>query len=144
MFWIVLFATGFGIKAPSLSAERNFCQAYVDGLFRAALTMKRSVRRGDHNDLSPRDGGGMPAFIGQALAGNPLTIFGDNARTVHKALPGDDPKVRQPDIVRAKNILGRESKVEFREEITRTIQSFREWRNAPANVRHSDLVLPER
>jgi dTDP-glucose 4,6-dehydratase len=126
-----------------------------------------------------RDGRVVPAFIGQALAGIPLTIFGDGAQTrsfcyvsdlidgifrlsqsdfhepvnignpremtikqfaeeiiritgtksgiEYKPLPVDDPKVRQPDISRAKKILGWEPKVEFEEGITRTIEYFREW-----------------
>ena len=126
-----------------------------------------------------RDGRVVPAFIGQALAGTPLTIFGDGSQTrsfcyvsdlidgifrlsqsdfhepvnignpremtikqfaeeiirmtgtksaiEHKLLPVDDPKVRQPDISRAKKILGWEPKVEFEEGITRTIEYFRQW-----------------
>ena len=126
-----------------------------------------------------RDGRVVPAFIGQALSGAPLTIFGDGAQTRsfcyvsdlidgiyrlsqsdfhepvnvgnpremtikqfadeiiritgtksgidYKPLPVDDPKVRQPDIGRAKKILGWEPKVEFEEGITRTIDYFRQW-----------------
>ena len=126
-----------------------------------------------------RDGRVVPAFIGQALAGIPLTIFGDGAQTrsfcyvsdlidgifrlsqsdfhepvnignpremtikqfaeeiiritgtksgiEYKPLPVDDPKVRQPDIGRAKKILGWEPKVEFEEGIVRTIDYFRQW-----------------
>ncbi len=126
-----------------------------------------------------RDGRVVPAFIGQALAGTPLTIIGDGAQTrsfcyvsdlidgifrlsqsdfhepvnignpremtikqfaeeiiritgtksgiEYKSLPVDDPKVRQPDVGRAKKVLGRELKVEFEEGITRTIEYFREW-----------------
>jgi len=126
-----------------------------------------------------RDGRVVPAFIGQALSGAPLTIFGDGAQTrsfcyvsdlidgiyrlsqsdyhepvnvgnpremtikrfaeeiiritgtksgiEYKPLPVDDPKVRQPDIGRAKKILDWEPKVEFEEGITRTIDYFRQW-----------------
>jgi dTDP-glucose 4,6-dehydratase len=42
-------------------------------------------------------------------------------------LPVDDPKVRQPDITRAKKILGLEPKVKFEDGISRTIDYFREW-----------------
>ena len=44
-----------------------------------------------------------------------------------RPLPVDDPKMRQPDITRAKKILGWEPKVEFEEGITRTIDYFRQW-----------------
>lgn len=124
-----------------------------------------------------RDGRVVPAFIGQALSGTPLTIFGDGSQTrsfcyvsdlidgifrlsqsdfhepvnignpremtiqqfaeeiiritgakseiEYQALPVDDPKVRQPDIGRARKVLGWEPKVEFDEGITRTIDYFR-------------------
>ncbi len=125
-----------------------------------------------------RDGRVVPAFIGQALAGRPLTVFGDGSQTrsfcyvsdlidgifklaksdfhepvnlgnpremtikqfadeiiritgtestiEYKPLPEDDPKVRQPDISRAKKVLGWEPGVSFEEGIIRTIQYFRE------------------
>jgi len=41
-------------------------------------------------------------------------------------LPEDDPKVRQPDITRAKNILGWEPRVGFDEGIRKTIEYFKE------------------
>src|SRR6187431_2583812 len=121
--------------------------------------MKRSASR-----KRLRDGRVVPAFIGQALSGTPLTIFGDGAQTrsfcyvsdlidgiyrlsqaefhepvnignpremtikqfaeeilritgakttiEYKPLPVDDPKVRQPDIGRARSILGWEPKVD--------------------------------
>src|SRR3989441_4225623 len=124
-----------------------------------------------------RDGRVVPAFIGQALAGRPLTVFGDGSQTrsfcyvsdlidgifklamsdfhepvnlgnpsertikqfateiiritatestiEYKPLPVDDPKVRQPDISRAKKILGWEPKVQFEEGIKTTIEYFR-------------------
>ena len=133
------------------------------------------------NTYGPRmrldDGRVVPAFIGQALTGNPLTIFGDGSQTrsfcyvsdlidgifrlmmsdfhepvnignpremtirqfaeeilritgaacqiEHKPLPVDDPKVRQPDITRAKTILGWEPKVDFDKGIRETIEFFR-------------------
>lgn len=124
-----------------------------------------------------RDGRVVPAFIGQALTGEPITIFGDGSQTrsfcyvsdlidgifrlmmsqfhepvnignphemtikqfaeairdriapgaeiVHKPLPVDDPKVRQPDISRARRELGWEPRVVFDEGITKTIDYFR-------------------
>jgi dTDP-glucose 4,6-dehydratase len=46
---------------------------------------------------------------------------------VHKELPTDDPKVRQPDITLARKLLGWEPKVDFEEGITRTIAYFRDF-----------------
>ena len=134
------------------------------------------------NTYGPRmrlnDGRVVPAFIGQALTGEPMTIFGDGTQTrsfcfvsdlidgifrlmmsdfhepvnignpremtirefgeeirritgtqsqiEHKPLPVDDPKVRQPDITRARKVLGWEPKVEFDKGIRETIEFFRD------------------
>ncbi len=127
--------------------------------------------------MRPRDGRVVPALIGQALAGEPMTVFGDGSQTrsfcyvsdlidgiyrlllssetdpvnignpaeltvlefartiqkltgtsseiVFKPLPVDDPKVRQPDITRAKTILGWEPKVGLEDGLRRTIEYFR-------------------
>jgi dTDP-glucose 4,6-dehydratase len=124
-----------------------------------------------------RAGRVVPAFIGQALTGEPLTVFGDGSQTrsfcyvsdlvdgmfklvmsdfhepvnignpremtikefgehiiritgthselEYRPLPVDDPKVRQPDIGRARSILGWEPKVDFEEGIRHTIEYFR-------------------
>ena len=128
--------------------------------------------------MRPRDGRVVPALIGQALAGEPLTVFGDGSQTrsfcyvsdlvdgiyrlllsdvaeptnignpaelsvldfartikaltgtkseiVFKPLPVDDPKVRQPDITRAKTRLGWEPRVKLEDGLSRTIAYFRE------------------
>jgi dTDP-glucose 4,6-dehydratase len=125
-----------------------------------------------------RDGRVVPAFIGQALKNEALTVFGDGSQTRsfcyvsdlidgifklsqsdfhepvnignpremtikqfaeeiiritgarstidYRPLPEDDPKVRQPDISRAKKILGWEPRVDFDEGIRKTIDYFRE------------------
>ena len=133
------------------------------------------------NTYGPRmrlmDGRVVPAFIGQALNGEPLTIFGDGSQTrsfcyvsdlidgifrlsqsdfhepvnignpremtikqfaeeilriteaksqiEYRPLPVDDPKVRQPDITRAKSVLGWEPRVDFDEGIRKTIDYFK-------------------
>ena len=55
-----------------------------------------------------------------------IRITGTKSTIEYKPLPEDDPKVRQPDISRAKNVLGWEPRVSFEEGITRTIKYFRE------------------
>jgi dTDP-glucose 4,6-dehydratase len=133
------------------------------------------------NTYGPRmrmnDGRVVPAFVGQALEGKPITIFGKGTQTrsfcycsdliegiyrlmmsdtnmpvnignpremtmlqfaeavlkavgsksklVFKPLPQDDPKQRQPDITRARTILGWEPKVGLDEGLERTIEYFR-------------------
>ena len=123
------------------------------------------------------DGRAIPAFISQALAGQPLTIFGDGSQTrsfqyisdlidglwrlmrapvndpvnlgnpqemtllelakrilrltgarseiVFRPLPTDDPKVRQPEIGRARALLGWEPRVDVDEGLRLTIDWFR-------------------
>jgi dTDP-glucose 4,6-dehydratase len=123
------------------------------------------------------DGRAIPAFITQALAGKPITVYGDGSQTrsfqyisdlvdgiwrlmqapvtvpvnignphemtllalaekirrlsgssseiVFEPLPEDDPKVRQPDIGRARTLLGWEPRVDVDEGLGRTIAWFR-------------------
>ncbi|MFZ4592817.1 MAG: UDP-glucuronic acid decarboxylase family protein [Verrucomicrobiaceae bacterium] len=133
------------------------------------------------NTYGPRmrleDGRVVPAFIGQALQGQSLTVFGDGSQTRsfcyvsdlidgiyrlsqsnyhepvnignpgemtvlqfakaildktdsnsvidYRPLPVDDPKVRQPDISLAKQLLGWEPKVSLDEGIEKTVDYFR-------------------
>lgn len=133
------------------------------------------------NTYGPRmrlnDGRALPAFIGQALRGEDLTVFGDGSQTrsfcyvddliegiyrlllsdyphpvnignpveislkdfaeevialtgttqkiVYKPLPVDDPKQRQPDITKAKEILGWEPKVGRAEGLKKTYDYFK-------------------
>lgn len=124
-----------------------------------------------------RDGRVVPAFVSQALRGEPMTVFGDGQQTrsfcyysdliegiyrllmsdereptnignpvemtilqfaetikritgssseiVFKPLPIDDPKIRRPDITKARAVLGWEPKVALDEGITKTIDYFR-------------------
>ena len=144
------------------------------------------------NTYGPRmrlnDGRALPAFIGQALRGEDLTVFGDGSQTrsfcyvddlvegiyrllksdyelpvnignpseitlrefaeevitltgtrqkiVHKPLPVDDPKQRQPDITKAKQLLGWEPKVGRKDGLRITYDYFKslpsaEWYRQP-------------
>jgi dTDP-glucose 4,6-dehydratase len=133
------------------------------------------------NTYGPRmrvnDGRAIPAFMSQALNGEPLTVFGDGSQTrsvcyvsdlvdgiyklllsdevmpvnignpdelsmldlakeinelagsncpiIFEDLPEDDPKVRQPDITRAKEILGWEPKINRKEGLKLTFEYFK-------------------
>jgi dTDP-glucose 4,6-dehydratase len=133
------------------------------------------------NTYGPRmrlnDGRVLPAFIGQALRGEDLTIFGDGSQTrsfcyvddliegivrllhsdctdpvnignpdeitisqfaeeiialtgtsqkvIYKDLPVDDPKQRQPDITKARALLGWEPQIDRKEGLKRTYAYFR-------------------
>ena len=128
--------------------------------------------------MRPRDGRIVPAFICQALKGEPITVFGDGSQTrsfcfvadlvegiyrlmespcdspvnvgnpsertvldfaaeikrlthstsaiVHRPLPEDDPKVRQPDISKARELLGWEPAWDLAAGLAPTIRYFRE------------------
>jgi dTDP-glucose 4,6-dehydratase len=126
--------------------------------------------------MRPNDGRAIPTFLDQAVAGKPLTVFGDGSQTrsfcyvddmirglvllaesgehlpvnlgnpdekpllelaetiirltgssseiVFEALPVDDPQVRQPDITRAKQLLGWQPEVELEDGLRKTISSL--------------------
>lgn len=127
--------------------------------------------------MRPKDGRVVPAFIQQALTGEPLTVFGDGSQTrsfcfvddliegiyrllmsdrveptnvgnphemtilefaqhiirltgssseiVHRELPVDDPKIRQPDITQARKHLDWEPRIPLDEGLGKTINYFR-------------------
>jgi dTDP-glucose 4,6-dehydratase len=144
------------------------------------------------NTYGPRmrlnDGRALPAFIGQALRGEDLTVFGDGSQTrsfcyvddlidgiyrlllsdyhlpvnignpdeislldfaneileltgkkvkiIFKPLPEDDPRQREPDISKAKNLLGWQPKVNRKEGLKITYEYFKslppeEWNKQP-------------
>ncbi len=125
--------------------------------------------------MRPHDGRAIPTFVRQALANEPLTVFGDGSQTrsfcyvddlvrglkalaqsgehlpvnignpmehtllelaqkiadvtgatseiVFEALPVDDPKVRQPDITRARQLLGWEPQVSLEDGLRRMLKA---------------------
>ena len=156
--------------------------------FQEAMTMAYHTAHGVEtrivrifNTYGPRmrlnDGRALPAFIGQALRGEDLTVFGDGSQTrsfcyvddlvegiyrlllsdypqpvnignpdeitiqgfaeeiikltgtsqkiVYKPLPQDDPKVRQPDITRAKKILNWSPQVPRKDGLKKTLDYFK-------------------
>jgi UDP-glucuronate decarboxylase len=54
-----------------------------------------------------------------------LRLTGSRSRIEFRPLPQDDPRVRQPDITRAKTILGWEPRVPLEEGLKETIADFR-------------------
>jgi dTDP-glucose 4,6-dehydratase len=61
----------------------------------------------------------------EEIAREILRLTGSSSRLVYKPLPEDDPKVRQPDITRARTVLGWEPTVALEEGLTRTLEYFR-------------------
>ena len=155
---------------------KRFAEAMTMAYHRSHGVDTRIVRI--FNTYGPRmrldDGRVVPNFIGQALRGEPLTVYGDGSQTrsfcyvsdlvrgiygllqsnetgpvnvgnpremtirqfaetineltgnragiIQQPLPTDDPRVRRPDITRARTILGWEPQVDLREGLTETIQ----------------------
>lgn len=60
------------------------------------------------------------------LANEIIRLAGNKNKVVYKELPEDDPKIRQPDISKAKNLLHWEPKVERVEGLRKTLKYFRE------------------
>jgi dTDP-glucose 4,6-dehydratase len=158
---------------------KRFAEALTMAYHRFHRVDTRIVRI--FNTFGPRmranDGRAIPAFVTQALAGAPLTVFGDGSQTrsfqyiddlvegirrlmqasvndpvnignphemtlldlakhivrvtgsvseiVFGPLPEDDPKVRQPDITRARTLLGWEPRIDTDEGLRLTIDWFR-------------------
>ncbi|HSD79759.1 MAG TPA: NAD-dependent epimerase/dehydratase family protein, partial [Solirubrobacteraceae bacterium] len=95
------------------SQTRSFC--YVDDLVRGIIALAES---GEH---LPVNVGNPAEFTLLELAEAVLEVTGTASEIVYEALPTDDPKVRRPDIARARELLGWEPEVELLEGLRRTI-----------------------
>jgi dTDP-glucose 4,6-dehydratase len=167
-----------GVRSCYDEAKR-YAEAVTMAYRRAYGVDTRIVRI--FNTYGPRmrldDGRVVPAFVGQALRGEPMTVFGDGSQTrsfcyvsdlvegiwrlarsgyqepvncgatdemtmlqfaeeiarlfgiplviEHKPLPSDDPKLRRPDLSRAKEVLGWQPVVPFETGIRQTIDYFK-------------------
>jgi nucleoside-diphosphate-sugar epimerase len=65
-------------------------------------------------------------FTVRQLAELVLKITGSRSKIEQRPLPTDDPKVRQPDITKARTLLGWEAKVPLEEGLQRTAAYFRD------------------
>jgi len=100
------------------SQTRSFC--YVDDLIDGVA---RLFERGGPD---PTNLGNPHEFTVRQLAELVLRLTGSRSPIVERPLPTDDPKVRQPDITRARETLGWEPRVSLEDGLTRTIAYFRE------------------
>jgi UDP-glucuronate decarboxylase len=99
---------------------RSFC--FVDDLVEAIL---RLMDTGDEV-TGPINLGNPVEFTMIELAEQVIAMTGSNSSLVHAELPADDPRQRQPDISRARALLGWEPKVPLEEGLKRTVAYFRE------------------
>jgi len=95
------------------SQTRSFC--YVDDLIRGLHMLMSSHEHLPVNIGTPRE----PSRL--KLAETILMVTGSGSNIVYEALPGDDPKVRRPDIARAREVLGWEPTIELEEGLVRTL-----------------------
>ena len=95
------------------SQTRSFCYVSdeVDGIIRLAES-------GAHQ---PVNVGNPNEFTLLELAEAVIEVTGSRSEILHEALPTDDPKVRQPDITLARQLLGWEPRVDLREGLRRTL-----------------------
>jgi dTDP-glucose 4,6-dehydratase len=104
------------------SQTRSFCYVddLIEGIYRLLLSdYAHPVNVGNPDEISIRD-----------FAEEIIKLTGTNQKIVYKPLPTDDPKQRQPDITRARQILGWEPKVSRAEGMKKTWDYFKtlpEW-----------------
>lgn len=99
------------------SQTRSFCYVddLVEGIYRLlGVDFHEPVNLGNPNEVSILD-----------FAKEILSLSGSKSEIVHKPLPQDDPRVRKPDISRARKLLGWEPKVDRHEGMKRTLEFFR-------------------
>jgi dTDP-glucose 4,6-dehydratase len=87
----------------------------VDGIIRLMLS--------EEND--PVNIGNPREMTIQEIAETIIRMTGSTSRIVYGPLPTDDPKIRQPDITRARTLLNWEPKVPLEEGLVKTIEYFR-------------------
>jgi dTDP-glucose 4,6-dehydratase len=98
------------------SQTRSFC--YVDDLVRGIYLLATS------SEHMPVNLGNPGEFTILELAETVIRVTDSRSEIVHEALPVDDPKIRQPDITRAKEILGWAPEIELEEGLRRMLPSL--------------------
>jgi dTDP-glucose 4,6-dehydratase len=99
------------------SQTRSFC--YVDDEAEGIYRLFHSAETQPVNVGNPKE------FTVRQLAELVIELTGTKSTIVSHPLPADDPKVRQPDITRARALLAWEPTVQLREGLERTIEYFR-------------------
>jgi len=94
---------------------RSFC--YVDDLIKALYLLATSTEHLPVNLGNPGE------FTILELAETVIKLTGSKSEIVFQALPVDDPQVRQPDITRAKQVLGWQPEIELDEGLRRMLPS---------------------
>jgi dTDP-glucose 4,6-dehydratase len=103
---------------------RSFCYItdLVDGIIRLTeSSLNEPVNLGNPHEMTIEE-----------IARTIIRMIGSSSRFVQRPLPTDDPKVRQPDITKARTLLGWAPKVPLEEGLTHTIAYFRAKMGLPA------------
>ena len=96
---------------------RSFC--YVSDLVDGIIRLMESDVHDPVNIGNPHE------MTIEEIARHIIRISGSSSRIVYRPLPEDDPKVRRPDITRARTLLGWEPKVPLEEGLLKTLDYFR-------------------
>jgi len=96
---------------------RSFC--YVSDLVEGVIRLMESDLHDPVNIGNPHE------MTIEDIAKEIIRISGSKSRIVYRPLPEDDPKVRKPDITRARTLLGWEPKVPLAEGLVKTLEYFR-------------------
>ena len=100
------------------SQTRSFC--YVDDLVSGLIALTENAS----NEPGPVNLGNPGEFTMLELASLVLDMTGSSSPIEHRDLPADDPKQRQPNIDKAKKVLGWEPSVPLRDGLKKTIDYF--------------------
>ena len=105
------------------SQTRSFCYVAdeIEGIYRLFM----------NGDNEPTNIGNPDEYTVKELAEIVVELTGTSSEIVYRELPVDDPKVRRPDITKARTQLGWEPKVPVREGVARTIEYFRTLVHSP-------------
>ena len=96
---------------------RSFC--YVSDLVDGIIRLMESDLHDPVNIGNPHE------MTIEEIARKIIEISGSKSTIVYKPLPEDDPKVRRPDITRARTLLGWEPKVPLEEGLVKTLEYFK-------------------
>ncbi len=93
-----------------------YCSDLIEGIYRLMMSStNQPVNIGNPSEMTVLE-----------FAREIIRITGSRSRVVFKPLPQDDPKQRQPDITRARKLLGWEPKVRLAEGLAKTVDYFRD------------------
>ena len=103
------------------SQTRSFC--YVDDLIRGLMALMET----GPETTGPINIGNPNEFTVRELAEKVIALIGSSSQIGEEPLPQDDPKQRQPDITKAKEVLDWQPSIELEQGLVKTIDYFRRF-----------------